>query len=190
MPTKKLTPEAAYAQFLKWKPFTYTVTGKFSDDHTIDVNLSKKNSILAAIERYKKNRNTKSSWMMLSHETIKNKAKDGKKQPTVHSGAQQIAVAIKVNRRTVTLQKLEFKELQRYEHVTLEIGGEKHHLNCSSEEKEVTICIYGPWNPVTGKVELYHYDEKALPGAPAMVDKYLEWNVDDKGNPTSPKATS
>jgi streptogramin lyase len=58
-------------------------------------------------------------------------------------------------------------------------------LNCRSEEKEITLSVKGQWNPVTGEVELYHYDEGEMPHA-AMVDKYLWWVVDEAARPIRP----
>lgn len=104
--TKKLTAAAAQALFIKHNPPKYTVTAKFDDDHiTAAPNLSKKTSIESALERYKKNQAIlKSSWLLIDKDTIKNKATGGRKIASLHQGAQQMTVEIKVKRRTVTIE--------------------------------------------------------------------------------------
>lgn len=188
--TTTLKPDDAYKAWLGYKKLSHTVSAKFSSDHVITTNLSKKSSITAALERYKKNqRILKSSWVMLDAKTLKNKASGAKRKASVHSGKQQMTTQIKVTRRTVTLQKLEKKELQRYTYEEVVVKGETHYLNCSSEEKDVKLKVMGTWKPLTGAVDLYHYEEGDMPSKHEFVKSYLVWYVDDKGDPTAPKAT-
>lgn len=77
----------------------------------------------------------------------------------------------------ILIEKLTKKETAQYEHETVKIGNEDHYLNCSSAEADVALCIKGRWNPLTGDVELYHYEESAFPGNAAMLDKYLSWKT-------------
>jgi hypothetical protein len=190
MGKKKLSPADAFTAWTKLNKLTYTVTGKFEDDHIMAVNLSKKNSIAAALVRYKKNQAIlRSSWLALDKTTVLNKATAStSKRASVHQAAQQLTVGIKVNRRTVTIEPLTKQESSQYEHVVVEINGAKHYLNCSSAEQEIVLLIIGPWDPLTGKVQLYHYQEGAMPGSHTLLDKFLEWNVDDENNPISPTA--
>jgi hypothetical protein len=191
MAIKKISANLAYAQFTKLYPLAYTVADKFKTDHTLAApNLSKKTSIEAAVARYKKNTKiTTSSWMLLDASTLVNKAAGAPKRATVYNGAQQMTLQLTVKRRTVRIEKLEPKELQRYEHTDVKVGTETHHLNCSSDEKDVKINVVGGWSPLAGDVEMYHYEEAALPGAHVLLDKYLEWNVDDATEaPVSPTA--
>jgi hypothetical protein len=189
--TKKLTAAKAYDLWIKEHPLTYAVTGKFNDAHII-TNLTKKKSIEAAIKRYKEDQNIKlSSWIGHDKDKLVAKAQGAhNKRASVHQGAQQLTVAIKVKRRTVKISPLTKKELQRYEHEDVEIGSEMHHLNCSSDEQEIILLIVGPWNPLTGEVGLYHYKEGTIPADHQMLDKFLEWNVDETTKkPVSPVAT-
>ena len=189
MKTKTLAAAAAYALWIKENPLTYEVTGKFEDDHIITSNLSKQTSIEAAIDRYKRNQNiTTSSWIMLDKDKLVAKAQGAQKRASVHQSAQQLTMAIKVNRRTVTISLLDKKERQRYEHQEVQIGTETHYLNCGSDEKEIILLIVGPWNPVTGEVGLYHYQEGALPGGHVMLPQYLKWNYDDTDKLIGPVA--
>ena len=143
------------------------------------------------MKRYEENQNIRaSSWIEISKDTLKNKAKASTtRRAIVHAGEQQMAVQISVERKTITMEVLEFKELQRYEYHTVVINGEKHYINCSSAASEnINLTIVGPWNPLTGAVELYHYQE-TFPATAAMLPKFLEWRVDGGNNPLSPTAT-
>jgi hypothetical protein len=42
---------------------------------------------------------------------------------------------------------------------------------------------------LTGAVELYHYEESALPGTPQLLDKYLVWTKTADGTAGMPVAT-
>ena len=46
-----------------------------------------------------------------------------------------------------------------------------------------------PGETITGDVQIFHYEEGAMPAA-AMVDKYLKWYVDASGRAIRPQATS
>lgn len=186
--TKKLTAAEAFVAYKEHHPLTFSVTAKFDDDHiTAATNLSKEKSIASAIERYKKQPNIlRSSWILVDHNTLQNKAAGATKVPCVHQGAQQMAIAIKVKRRTVTIDAFTKRELQGDNLSKYTKVGE-HYLSCKSEEKDVTLAVKGPYDPMTGAVELYHYEEGALPAA-AMVDKYLVWVVDDKDELIRPQA--
>ncbi len=191
--TKKLTADVAYDLWVSLHPLRYKVDEKFVKDHTLaSPNLSKQTSINAAIERYTRNRAiTTSSWLLLSADTLVNKAASAPKRASVHAGNQQMIVEVSVTRRTVRIERLTLqKDIQRYENVKVMVGDEPHYLNCSSEEKVIKLRVVGPWNPVTGEVTLYHYAEAqgALP-AHAMLDKYLVWYVNAENQPTSPHAT-
>jgi hypothetical protein len=177
--TKKLDAATSRARYIKDNPLKYTVTAKFDDDHiTAAPNLSKSTSIKSALGRYQKNqRILKSSWMLISKDTLQNKAAGARKQAAVYNGAQQMVLEIKVTRRTVDLEVLTKKELSKYKYETVKVGNEEHYLTCNSTEAEVKLSVKGNWNPLTGEVQLYHYEESPFPGAPAMLDKYLVWKV-------------
>ena len=196
MPTKVLTAAVAQPLFLKDHPLIPEVTAKFFDDHMITTNLSKSQAIASAVERYKKNRNTKSSWIEISKETLINKAKGSTRRVAGTFGApakQQLTVQIKVDRKTITISVLDKKEKHQYEHEIVEIDGEDHYLNCSSAATaNVDLRIVGDWDPLTGKLGLYHYEEGAIQqnAAAAMLQKYLLWNTAMDGSPTTPVATA
>lgn len=153
MPWKNITAAEAQPLFLKDHPLVPEVTGKFFDDHMITTNLSKSQAIAGAVERYKKNRNTKSSWIEITKETLINKAKGSQRRLAGTFGAppkQQMTVQIKVERKTITISVLDKKEKHQYEHGTVEIDGEDHYLNCSSAATaNVDLRIVGDWNPLT-----------------------------------------
>jgi hypothetical protein len=181
--TVMLSAAGAQAAFIKLHPLTYKVTDKFFDDHiTAAPNLSKATSIASAVKRYEKQPNVVvSSWILLDKDTLENKAKDATKVACLHNGAQQMAIAIKVKRRTVTISAFTRNAIQgdnpeSYTEVTIP-SGEKRYLDCKSEEKELFLSVKGPWKPLTGEVELYHYDERPISVA-SMVPKYLNWVVD------------
>jgi transcription elongation GreA/GreB family factor len=176
--------------FLEHHPPKFKVDSKFAGDHQLEsTNLSKKQSISAAIERYKKNqRITTSSWMVITPADVIGKAKNSDKIALIYSGKQQIAVTISVLQRTVEISRLTSKEAQTYKCEQVKIGKDVHYLNCTSEEKNVKISVVGPWNPLTGEISLYHYDAGRSTQADTMLDKYLEWHCDDKGKPIRPAA--
>jgi hypothetical protein len=189
--TKKLTARDAQAAFIKLYPYKYTVTARFDDKHiTAAPNLSKQTSIESAVQRYKEDRTLRSSWILLDKDTLKNMATGATKVACVYNGAQQIAMAINVKRRTVTIESNTRKDIQGAnpkDYIRVTIAGEERYLKCKSEEKEVTLSVRGPWRPLTGEVELYHYDEGRMPNA-EMLDRYCEWVVDEGGRPIRPTA--
>ena len=177
---KRLTADVARALYISNYPLKMTVATKFSGDHLLQApNLSKRTSIDAAIKRYQANQTiTRSSWMLMDHSTILNKAAIGEKRALEHAQKQQLAVRINVVRRTVEIERLEYKQRQTYENVLVTVGGETHYLNCVSREQNVDIKVVGDWHPLTGDFELYHYEEKALM-PDVMIERYLRW-VQDK----------
>ncbi len=191
---KKLSCADAQKAFILFKSLSYEVTAKFDDDHiTAAPSLSKSDSFKSAVERYKKQPNVLlSSWILLDKSTLQNKAANATKVAYVHNGVQQMAVAVKVKRRTVTISAFTRKEIQGsnpkdFEEVTT-VAGEKRYLRLKSDKiEDITLCVTGPWNPFTGVVQMYHYDEGPLPAC-AMLDKYLRWRIDHNGVPRSPEA--
>jgi hypothetical protein len=181
----------AWQAYNKANGVKYIVENKFKDDHLVkDANLSKQTSINAALARYAKNqRIVASSWLLMTDDMLKNKASGAQKVPITYNGAQQMAVAIKVKRRTVTIVPLDDKQRARIQSYQVKVGNEIRHVSCASEEKEVVLAVKGEWKPVSGEVKLYHYDEAALPNAPHFIDAYLVWNTSGDGKPTTPKAT-
>ena len=178
---KTVDADTAYDLYVKSFPLELSVDSKFSGDHLLAApNMSKKTSIAAAIERYVKNQSiTTSSWMLLDNSTVLNKAKSAAKRARIYRGEQQLAVNIKVVRRTVEIEKLTFKEAQRIENTEVTVKGEKQYLNCSSKEATVAINVVGGWDPLEGTFGLYHYEEGALPNGNQMVAKYLKWIYDE-----------
>jgi len=190
---KKLSCVDAQKAFMKMQPLKYEVTAKFENDHNIVTApvLSKDAAFGATIERYKRNQNLReSSWILVDKSTLKNRAANADKVAFVYAGAQQMAVAIKVEKRTVSILAQTRKEIQGhnpsdFEEVT--IGTEKRYLTLKSNPKQdVTLCLKGPWNPFTGVVQLYHYEVGALPPC-AMLDKYLRWKVLKNGATWEPE---
>ncbi len=168
-----------YKLYVDHYPLTYEVTDKLSEDHQLAAaNISKQTSINAAIERYTRNQNILlSSWFLLSEDNLINKAKSADKKARVYNGNQQLTAKIKVTRRTVTLSVIDRKAAlnSKKELKQVLIEGEKHYLDCTSEEKTLDIQIVGPWNPLTGDFKLYHYQEGALPLAHDMLARYNVW---------------
>lgn len=186
---KTLSDQKAFDLHVKNKKLKFSVSAKFDEDHIIKASLSSKNSKEAAIERYKRNQKIKkSSWIMLDKATLLNKAKGASVCPCIHSGKQQLATTISVTRRTVVIDELTFKEAQTYKCEEVEIGKEKKYLNCTSEEATVKLHIKGGWNPLTGDVDLYHYEEGTAPTTPKLLEKYRKWVHDDGGKPIRPDA--
>lgn len=187
---KKLKDKDACELFFCNYPLKFKVASKLSGDHQLEAtNLSKKESIAAAIERYKKNqRITASSWVVLESSDIINKAKHADKVAIIFGGKQQLAVNVSVTQRTVGITRLTVKEKQRYKSIEVKIGRDIHYLNCISEEKNTKISIVGPWDPLSGEVSLYHYEAKKISQGDKMLDKYLEWVCDEKGKPIRPAA--
>jgi hypothetical protein len=99
-----------------------------------------------------------------------------------------MTVEIKVMRRTVTIQPLKKSELNRYKYEEVTVGSETHYLNCVSEEKEIKLCVKGEWHPLTGEVDLYHYEESAFPASPAMIEKYLKFKIKPPNEVVGPEA--
>ena len=193
-PVKTLTAAAAQAAFIQLHPLKYSVAARFDDNHvTAAPNLSKQTSIASAVERFKAQPNILvSSWILVDGPTLKNKAAGATKVACTHAGHQQMALAIKVMRRTVTISAFTRKEIQGSnpkDYIQATIAAGERFLSCKSEEKQVTLCVKGPWNPITGDVQIFHYEEGAMPAA-AMVDKYLKWYVDASGRAIRPQATS
>jgi hypothetical protein len=85
-----------------------------------------------------------------------------------------------VTRRTVTIERLEKKDLARVKYEEVKIGNDTHYLNCVSDEKSVKINVMGGWSPLTGDVELYHYDENSFKDSHNISAKYLDWTYDEK----------
>jgi len=189
---KNLAPAEAQKWFLiRFKP-TYSVSAKFTDDHVVAApNLSKSTSIAAAVARYQKQPNILvSSWILVDANTLKNKAASAPKVACVYQGAQQMALAIKVERRTVTITARTRKQMQgdnpdRYLKVTL--GDGDRFLDCKSDMDYVTLCVKGSWNPLKGLIDIYHYEEGSLPSI-ALLPKYLQWVCDASGNVLGPVA--
>lgn len=191
MATKTLDADDAQERWLDLKPPKYSVSSKFSGDHVLAAaNLSKKTSIAAALERYQRNpKITKSSWLLLDDSTILNKARNAKQRASIYANSQQMSIELKnITRRTVTIQELTPKERQRYAHDEIEIKGETRYVNSSSDEDTVSLCCKGEWNPLTGAIEIYHYEESKLPSKSAMLEKFLEWEVDEDEEPIAPVA--
>lgn len=191
---KKLSCVEAQKAFIRFKSLSYEVTAKFDDDHiTAPPILSKAASFASAVERFKKQPNVLlSSWILVDKSTLKNKAANATKVACVHGGAQQMALAIKVQRRTVTIFAYTRKEIQGHNPKDFEevvtVGGEKRYLRLKSAKiEDVTLCVTGPWNPFTGVVQLFHYAESAMPAC-AMLEKYLTWHVDNDGITRHPEA--
>jgi hypothetical protein len=182
---KILKDDESFRQLVKDNPLKYKVSAKFDDDHIIKASLSKKNSIEAAIERYKRNQKIKkSSWIMIDKATLLNKARAaGAKIAHIHGGGQQLATTIKVTRRTVEIDELTPKERQRYKHEEVKVGKETKYLNCTSEEATVSLKVVGRWDPFTGECDIYHYEEGEAGGSHKLLDKFKKWVCDEKGKP-------
>ena len=189
---KNLTAADAQRLYMGRYRLSYTVSAKFNDDHIVAApNLSKTTSIEAAVARYKKQPNILlSSWILVDANTLKNKAASAPKVACIYNSTQQMALAIKVQRRTVSITARTRKEIQgdnpaNYIKVTL--GDGDRYLTCKSDLQDVTLCVKGSWSPLKGLVDLYHYEEGAMPTL-AIVAKYLEWVVDASGTPLYPVA--
>ncbi len=178
--TVKISAPMAFGLLVKANPLKFKVTSKFKTDHLLkSANLSKKNSIAEAVERFERNQAiTKSSWMLMDESTVLNKVKAASHVAQTYRGKQQLAMQISVTRRTVDIDILTEKQSKQYECIETTIRGKKFYLNCSSQEKDVKINVMGEWNPLTGEVEVYHYDEGAFSTAHVMLDAYLEWIYD------------
>lgn len=183
--TKTLSDKASFDKLVKDNKLSFRVTAKFEGDHIIGTNLSKKNSIEAAIQRYKRNqRIIKSSWIMIDKSTVKNKAKAStKKVAAVYRGNQQLTTTIKVTRRTVEIVELTKKERQRYQYEEVTIGREVKYLNCSSEEEIVDLKVVGKWDPFTGECDIYHYEEGKAPTDHKLLPKFKKWVCGEDGKP-------
>lgn len=174
----QVDPRTAQELYFKHFPLKYSVSDKIIRDHVTSApNLSKQTSINEALDRYVRDRGRTpiSSWILLSSQTLINKATNARKMASVHAGKQQMTLEIAVTRRTVTLTRLTDKDRRRYEYKTIKVGQEVHYLNCASDERELKICIMGQWSPLTGNVVLYHYEEGALPATPQLLPQYLSW---------------
>lgn len=189
--TEKLDADDAQKLYIENYGLDISVDSKLAKDHFCTApNLSSSTSIKDAVDRYSRNQKIlKSSFFVANETTVKNKAGGGKKIAMVHQGSQQMAVAVKVTRRTVEIEVLkDKKEASRYRDVhQVEVKGEIHYLTCSSAEKDVTLKLIGPWDPIKGTFSLYHYEEGTLPTKAEMVAKYLPWVMDD-GKPIRPVA--
>jgi hypothetical protein len=116
--------------------------------------------------------------MLMDESTVLNKVRPANKVAQIYRGEQQLSMQISVTRRTVDIDEVSEQDSKRYKCVIAKIGGKTRYLNCTSEEKDVKITVKGEWNPLTGDVEVYHYEEGPLGGSHQMVDKYLEWVYD------------
>jgi len=183
--TKTLSDRASFDQLVKDNKLSFKVTAKFEGDHIVSTNLSKKNSIEAAIQRYKRNqRIIKSSWIMIDKSTVKNKAKAStKKVAAVYRSNQQMTTTIKVTRRTVEIVELTKKERQRYQYEEVTIGREVKYLNCSSDEELVDLKLVGKWDPFTGECDIYHYEEGKAPTEHKLLPKFKKWVCGEDGKP-------
>jgi hypothetical protein len=190
---KKLSCVEAQKAFIRFKSLSYEVTAKFDDDHiTAPPVLSKSACFASAVERFKKQPNVlESSWILVDKSTLKNKVVNATKVACVYGGAQQMALAIKVQRRKVLISAHTRKEIQGHnpEHYKeVSVGGDKRYLELKSLKiEDITLCVTGPWNPFTGVVLLFHYAECAMPAC-AMLEKYLRWHVDKDGRTRHPEA--
>lgn len=196
---KKLTDEAAQKLFIEHFPLSFSIDPKFDTDHMMVGNLSSKSSIEQAVERYTRARKANkkpammSSWIVISPDTVKNKASGAPKRAMVYKNAQQMAIQIKVKRRTVELDELNERERRQVRNpIEVEINPrEKVYLSAGSKEADVDLLVIGEWAPLTGKVSMYHYQEGRLASVKLeMLDRYLMWHYNpDAKTVTTPVAT-
>jgi hypothetical protein len=200
--TKTLKSNDAYERFVDHWKLSYTVAKKFYDDHLLVkdasrklffVHPSTKDALEAALDRYvRTNRKiSTSSWIALNETEIINKAKNSSnKRASVHNGKQQLTVKIQVERYTINIEELKVKEKHRYKGVKeCKIGSEIVYLLPQKDKRKVDINVVGGWKPLTGKVEIYHYDPSAALRNHEMMKDYLVWKTDESGKPTYPNAT-
>jgi hypothetical protein len=190
-----LKPEQAFANYINLYPLNFELHPKLLDDHFIidekpvsHANLCKDK----ALDRYKKNKNKISSWVVLTEDKLKNKIRESNdKKAYIHENTQQVSVKIKVEQYTTTILELKGDEkgAEKIIDKFQDINGTKY-LKCYGEKTDNNIYLTGEWNPLTGKVILYHYD--ANPGEKykehKMLAKYLNWLENSEGKPTMPAA--
>jgi hypothetical protein len=196
---KKLTAAVAQGLFIEHFPLKFSIAAKFDEDHMMVGNLSSQTSITQAVDRYTrakkqhKNPALMSSWLAITTDTVKNKAASAARRAMLHKGSQQMAIQIKVKRRTVTLDELTPKEkLQAKKPIEVKISDrEIYYLTARSDEKDVDLLVIGEWQPLTGNVSMYHYQEGRVDSVTvAMEDKYLMWHWNAAtSTPTAPVAT-
>jgi hypothetical protein len=188
---RKLTPEEAQAQYFNRIKRTYAVSAKFAADHLLKSPvLSTSEALSQAMDRYRRDQTEVSSWMIITASTLIEKAKNGKAVACIYQNAQQLALAVKAERRTITLTARTRKEIQgsnpdAFPRVTLADGD--RYITYKSRSDNITLCVRGPWDPLTGAVTIHHYGEGSLPKVDLLA-KYLEWEVDGSGNILGPVA--
>jgi hypothetical protein len=173
---KTLDGAEACALYLTNYPIKFTVADKFFTDHMIPA-VDKNTVTAAAIERYKKNTNTKTtSWIELSKATVLNKATSGQKIAHVYSGAQQLGVYIKARQWTARITEITKKQDQKKNGV-IQIKIQKDFVYLEIEftkDENFQLFVMGNWVPTSGQAEIYHY-EAHPPQKSNMVAKYLKW---------------
>jgi hypothetical protein len=199
--TKKVAPNIAYDYYVGAAPLKFTVTNKFETDHLAEGEnvdsrgLSQREAIEAALERYKRKGTPVSSWLNLTPSTVVNKVKSAqRKAASVFKSKQQIMILISVDSITAKIDKLSSDDVakKRYKDmVEASAPGDNGsgYVLPSVESRQITVKVIGPWNPLTGEVDVYHYEkDEAWNGGHEFLPKYLQFIVDERGAPIRPAA--
>jgi hypothetical protein len=183
---KKLDSAAAKDWYFDNCKLDCSVDAKFYGDHMLDEkNFGAKQAKEAAFGRFKKNKTTTCSWIWIDKQTLFNKVRgSNKNRAGIHSGNQQLAVELKVQRRTVWIEELDKKDVAKGKFKDPEnLGDDRHPLwvICQSRlEENIKISVVGPWNPLKGDFTIHHYEEKGMSGQPQVIDKYRFFIIRDK----------
>lgn len=187
-----------------------TLSDKFSGDHTLE-RLSSSQAAEHAVQRFVKNRNTRSTWMDASKETLINKVKGAINnatyhatrsgtpdnvflflRPSVYHGAQQLAACVKCSIRTVVVSDVSRDEAMRgankNRHHEVRVNNTTHYLLCKSSEEDEKFWIMGAWSPLSSSFNLYHYQSHTPTPDIEMTPGYCRWSVDSTNVPFFPKA--
>ena len=183
--TGKLAPAAAFTFYTDANPLSFSVNPKFVSDH-MDLLGSNKGltggeAKKLALDRFSKKGSTTSSWLDLSTaEVIKKVSTTTKRAACTHQGKQQIALLIKVDSVTVTVSELTAKEIKsgRFQSAAVKRGSETVQVTTEVVERPVEIKVIGPWNPLTGDVDVYHYEKDTTAGTHDFLPKYLDFVMD------------
>lgn len=199
--TRTLEVRPAFLEWLRrYKITDFDLADKFTGDHTLE-RLSSSRAAEKALDRFRKNRNTLSSWMDTTTEGIMNKVKGAVSTafyhatksgvpenafqsllPCVHRGGQQLAVRIKCSIRTVRVHELTRDEAMRgankNRHHEVKLGGTTFYLLCKSTEVDTKFWIVGAWKPLEQHFNLYHYQSSPTPEI-GLVPKFQKWIFED-----------
>ncbi|WP_422012900.1 hypothetical protein [Roseateles sp.] len=174
--------------FLLWcgkNPIKFKkVEDKFYGDH-IKKEVSAAIAFDWAVERYKKNKNVKTSSLVeASPSTVLNKANGGKAYPSVFKGAQQIAVKVTCDVLTAVLEEnkvvgdkaaAQFKKDNKH---WAQVGDV--WLSATFKKGTQSFYVMGTWDPDSGDAELYHYQNEDAKPPMALLPEYRRWTYSNK----------